>query len=148
MQINEIGKEMVTQNNRMTQFPLFVVYSKVERAVPDGWGESRRKDFDGLDLDDLCENCAELHEDGKDLPDYCENCDSDCFWNCREELEPDLTAGVFFTAKACQEHIDENKYHYTDPIVYGISAWRNEEMQMVQRHLIELSGEKVPSHYK
>lgn len=147
-ELEKIGIEMAKQDNRMTQYPMFVVYHIVERAVPDDQGESRRKDSDYWDSSMLCEECLEKEEANENLPDYCENCDPECFWNCEESLEPDLTPGVFFTAKACQQHIDENHYHYNKPVVYGIGSWRNEEMQLVQKHLIALAGEEIPSHYK
>lgn len=145
--IKEIGHKMANQDNRATQYPMFCVYEIVERSVADGQGESRRKDMDSIDLDDLCEKCAKLHEDGEDLPDQCDDCDSDCFWNCEEELEPNLQAGVFFTAEACQKHIDENHYHYNKPVVYGIGSWRNPEMVEVMKYILTVAGEKIPSFY-
>lgn len=147
--LEEIGKEMATQNNRATQFPLFIIMEDVERAVPDGNGEKRRKDSDSPDFyKGMCATCAKKHEDDGTQPDYCEECDPDCFWDCEISQEPNLNAGVFFTAKACQEHIDENNYHYNNPKVYGIGAWRNEEMQQVMFNLIKNAGQEVPSHYK
>jgi hypothetical protein len=148
--LEEIGKEMAVQKNRATQFPLFIIMADVERAVPDGCGESKRKDPDTWDSSmQLCDSCEKIHnEGGAELPDYCDECDPDFFWNCEVSQEPDLRAGVFFTAKACQEHIIENHYHYTNPQVYGIGAWRNPEMQQIMLHLIEKAGKEVPSHYK
>lgn len=146
MTIKDIGHEMAKQDNRATQYPMFVVYHMVERAVPDGCGESRRKEE--LEEEWLCEDCLKLYHKDKELPDFCYNCDSECFWNCETELEPDLQAGVFFTAKACQEHIDANHYHYNEPVVYGIGSWRNPEMQAVQKHLLEQAEETIPNHYK
>ena len=147
--LEEIGKEMAVQDNRATQFPLFIVMEDVERAVPDGCGESKRKDSDSPDyFAGMCEECKKKSDNSEELPDYCDECDPDCFWHCEISREPNLNAGVFFTAKACQKHIDENSYHYNNPKVYGIGAWRNEEMQSVMLHLIEHAGEEVPSHYK
>ena len=146
MTIKDIGKEMAKQNNRATQYPMFVVYHEVERAVPDGCGESRRKPE--MDSSLMCDKCCEMEEANENPPDYCPDCDEDCFWNCEVEPEPDLTPGVFFTAEACQKHIDENHYHYQKPVVYGIGSWRNPEMQLVQKHLLEIAGEKIPSHYQ
>lgn len=147
--LEEIGKEMAVQNNRATQFPLFIIMADVERAVPEGNGEKRRKDSDYQDFyRGMCAECSTKHEEDGTQPDYCEECDPDCFWDCEISQEPDLRAGVFFTAKACQEHIIENHYHYTNPQVYGIGAWRNPEMQQVMFHLIEKAGKEVPSHYK
>lgn len=147
--IDEIGKEMAVQDNRATQYPLFVVISDIERAVPDGCGESKRKDLDAIDSDLLCEDCSKKYNEDKDLPEHCIYCDDDCFWNCEVSQEPDLRAGVFFTAKACQEHIDLNSYHYKNPKVYGIGAWRNPEMVAVMSDLImNHAGKELPSHYR
>jgi hypothetical protein len=148
MTIKEIGHKMAHQDNRATQYPMFAVYEIVEHSVGDGCGESRRKDFDCFDLEDLCDKCAKLHEDGEDLPDYCDECHPDCFWNCEEKLEPNLLPGVFFTAEACQKHIDENYYHYNKPVVYGIGSWRNPEMVFVIKHILTEAGEEIPSFYK
>lgn len=139
---------MATQDNRMTQYPMFVVYEKVQRSVADGQGVSRRKDLDCIDAGDMCESCNRMMDEGRDLPDQCDDCDSDCFWNMEEDLEPNLNPGVFFTAEACQKHIDENHYHYNEPVVYGIGAWRNPEMVEVMQQLIKGAGEEIPSHYR
>ena len=145
-----VGQEMATQNNRATQYPLFIVMEDVERAVPEGNGEKRRKDSDSPDFyKGMCDECAKKHDDDGTQPDYCEECDPDCFWNCEISQEPNLNPGVFFTAKACQEHIDENSYHYNNPKVYGIGAWRNPEMVAVMSDLImNHAGKELPSHYK
>ena len=61
-----------------------------------------------------------------------------------------LRAGVFFTEKACQEHIDQNDYHYNKPRVFAVSAWRNYEMQEVMQHISALTTEdnKPVSFYR
>lgn len=118
MTLKDIGIEMVGQDNRATQYPLFVIQEDGLRpSAP--W-----EDYDSVDIS----------EDGEEG---------------HYKIEPvfDLRAGVFFTTKACQQHIDENDYHYTNPRVYAISAWRNPEMQAVQQHLIVASGKKLPSQY-
>ena len=148
MKIKEIGQEMVKQDNRMTQYVMFVVWDRKERIVPDGFGETRRKNNEDSGSG-LCRSCLEKYKNEEELEDWCDDCDQDCFYEATNEFEPDLTAGVFFTAKACQEHIDENRHHYgPDVTTYGISCWRNPEMQAVQKHLIEGSGNKVPNHYQ
>lgn len=146
--IVEIGEKMVVQNNRATQYPMFCVYEIKERSVPNGFGESKRKDSDWVNQEDFCETCLELFENDNKLPDQCDDCDPECFWNCEESLEPNLLAGVFFTAEACQKHIDENHYHYNKPVVYGIGSWRNQEMVSVIKFILETAGVEVPHFYK
>lgn len=138
---------MAHQDNRSTQYPMFCVYEKVKRITASGCGEFERKDPDYYDKEDLCETCSKLDEDNEELPEYCAECSSNCFWEFTEELEPNLQAGVFFTAAACQKHIDENGYHYNDPVVYGIGSWRNPEMVTVIKHILEVAGEEIPSFY-
>ena len=116
--LKDIGSEMVKQDNRSTQYPLYVVQED-ERRMP-----TLVEDADGYETD----------EDGDKIP-YIDK--------PKIALEP----GVFFTAKACQEHIDENSYHYTNPRVYAIAAWRNPEVQTIMQSLIKDAGQKVPIYY-
>jgi len=88
-----------------------------------------------MDEDDLCE---EHHEDD-DLDTACVSCGFKHYLPVRNEEEFDLRAGVFFTAEACDAHIAQNKHHYEGmkAVSYGISAWRNPEMQTVMQYLSE-----------
>lgn len=143
------GKEMSVQDHRSTQFPLFVVMEDYEQIVPWGYGNQRRREGDELDSQNLCDKCKELWLADEDLPETCEECDEEAFVTVEIQERPNLMAGVFFTAKACEDHIKANGYHYNNPRSYGISAWRNEEMQEVMKHLIvDCSRQKLPSQYK
>lgn len=133
-QLLEIGAEMRTQNNRGTHLPLFVVMEDVKVYGEQSWCNEveRRSEYD---RELLCEKCAVLAEGNDTLPDYCEDCDSDLYvWFNWEERES-VKAGVFFTARACDEHIRLNGYHYCKPRSYAISAWRNPEMEAVMDFL-------------
>jgi hypothetical protein len=58
-------------------------------------------------------------------------------------LEPEYT-NHFLTAKAAQEHLDANHYHYhKNADVYLNHAWRNLEMDLVSEFLCSLVG-KTP----
>lgn len=145
--LSEIGKKMISQNNRMTQYPLFVVQEKYEFFVgSDGnWDGYHRKGDHDSEL--FCDSCKKIRDDGGEVPDNCNGCESECFWHYEEIDLFRLEAGVFFTAEACEEHIRLNNYHYNQPRSYAISAWRNEEMQSVMQYLCTLAGD-IPSHYK
>lgn len=151
-QLKEIGIEMNNQDCRATQNPMFVIL--VDRYVPAdiniGWDKKERKDDDYMKEEYLCDDCRVLYVSGLPLPEECDACSDESFnfsKKLNDEESFDLRAGVFFTAKACQEHIDANHYHYDNPRVYGIGSWRNFEMQKVQRFLSSLGG-KVASHYE
>lgn len=144
MIIKEIGKEMVKQNNRMTQYVMFVIMQDVEVLADENHedGYARYYSPDGCDCD-----AQPGVEDGSKKFDKYKHEDYCIGWFKKEQQPVVKSAGIFFTAKACQDHIDANHYHYKNPTVYGICSWRNPEMQAVQKHLIETAGEKVPSHY-
>lgn len=148
--LKEISEEMRKQDHRATQYPMFVIQDKVKIGhTEEGClGEySQRRDSDsGLDYDDLCESCSDLGE--LEMPDDCNECDDNAFFYYTEEWQFNLTPGVFFTAKACDEHIRLNHYHYTKHArSYGIGSWRNDEMVLVQQNILKLTGD-IPSHYK
>jgi hypothetical protein len=58
-------------------------------------------------------------------------------------LEPEYT-NSFLTAKAAQEHLDINYYHYHPKAdVYLNHAWRNPEAELVTEFLCGLVGKKI-----
>ena len=60
-------------------------------------------------------------------------------------LEPEYT-NCFLTAKAAQEHLDRNHYHYHKKAdVYLNHAWRNPEADMVTTFLCGLIGKEMHS---
>ncbi len=145
-----VGAEMVAQDNRGTQYPLYVIQIDRKRYVNyhDEWEGKERQDPDFADEDDICKSCKELYEEKGELPDDCDTCSTDAFDYYRTEDEFDLNPGIFLTLKACNEHIADNKHHYEKPRAYCVSAWRNPEMQMVQRLLISMALKDLPSYYR
>lgn len=142
----DLGKKMNKQDNRSTAHVLFMVsvekkiyvskdwdYEEVER-IEDSWG-------------DMCDKCKKKEENDKKVPNFCEDCDDDCFAYFKKERVTDDTAGVFFTAQACDDHIKRNHYHYCKPKSYGICAWRNDEMQEVQKILSILGSKEGKVEY-
>ena len=149
MDKKEISKRMHEQDHRSTQYPLYVI--RVDQHIPatqyDEWGYDGRERSENFELETLCESCLELHNSGSDLPEDCDEC-GDCFNYYRIEKAFDLTAGVFFTEKACLDHIEANKYHYKNPDCYVVGAWRNEEMQTIMQDILKCTNEKIPNHYQ
>lgn len=151
MTVASIGRKMAEQNNRATQYPMFAIQVDVKVQAPaEAANEWERKDPDYWDPDNMCEKCLKLHQRDEEVPEQCSECSDEEFWyyNIEQQLKVE-SAGVFFTAEACQKHIDENRYHYNNPKVYGIGSWRNPEMQAVQKHIIvKCAYKKLPNHYK
>jgi hypothetical protein len=58
-------------------------------------------------------------------------------YNVRDEK---FYSKAFFTAKACNEHIQSNKHHYREPAPYLMGNYRSYEMEIVMKFLCELSG--------
>jgi hypothetical protein len=149
MILKDIGIEMAQQDNRATQYPLFVVMEDVHRYVDyhDDWDRKERIDPDYLKENVMCNRCLNLLNNTGEVPDDCDDCSDEAFAYYKLEEEVNVNAGVFFTAKACDLHIKDNHYHYNNARSYGISAWRNPEMQAVMQSLIKGARQKVPSHY-
>lgn len=143
MTIKDIGHEMAKQDNRATQYPMFAVYEIVEVPSINVTGDGRYYSPDGCTCGEQ-KGVADKEDDDFDPAMHDETC---VYW-IEEKLQPNLNPGIFFTAEACQAHIDANHYHYNKPVVYGIGSWRNPEMQLVQQHILEVAGEKIPSHYE
>lgn len=84
------------------------------------------------------ENLDELWEDEDFEMQYWieENCED--LTECSYSMEP-VYKNAFLTAKAAQEHLDSNYYHYhKDADVYLNHAWRNQEAELVSEFLCSL----------
>lgn len=144
-----LGEKMNKQDNRYTSHVLFMVQVDKKVYVSDDWDchteTERKEDHEGT----MCDKCLKKTEKGKDIPEWCGDCDPDCFHFFKTERVLDDAPGVFFTAEACDDHIKANHYNYKNPKSYGISAWRNYEMQEVQKILSILGSEtgKVEHNY-
>lgn len=143
-----IGAEMSTQNNRGGQYPMYVIQTDERRWVESSGDWDERERVEDLDHDALCTSCRGLMDMDTELPEDCDDCDWEAFTHFKLEDQFELMPGIFFTEKAAQKHIDENHYHYYNPRVYGVGAWRNPELIAVQQYLITTSGSDLPSHYR
>ncbi len=127
----ELSRKLRTQDNRGTDYPMFVVQEnrKVYAEYNQDWDGAERKE--DIEPDDMCEKCIRKYKKNKDINEYCEDCDSDQFNYWKLEDTFNLNPGAFLTAEACDRHIAQNDYHYRIPRSYGISTWRNNEMQQL-----------------
>lgn len=136
--MKELQDEMLVQNNRSTSFPIFIVVEDKKVYWVSDSDYKERKDDDYIDPDeDLCESCLELWKK-RELPLECDafDCDNSFIPYRIEKDVPNLRAAFFFTAEACDEHIAANRHHYNSTVrSYAISAYHNEELKSVMRHL-------------
>ena len=147
--LKAIGKEMNSQDNRSTQFVMFAVRDRKLVEATDDYDVLEFLDEDYSEIDDPCEDCKDDYFGGRVDQEACVNCGCAHVIPMSKEWEFDLKCGLFFTAKACEQHIAENHYHYTKEVhSYGVSSWRNPEMQTVLRFLSELPDGKARGHYK
>lgn len=147
--ISDMVVEMSTQDNAMTTFPMFVVYDDRKEYVGyDGdWSHKERVMSDMLNENDLCAKCLKRLKADKDLPDECDECAYGAFYHYKIISSADLRAGVFFTKKACEDHIEKRRFYYYNPRPYCIGAWSNPEMQNVIKFIFESAGVDIPQHY-
>ena len=84
----------------------------------------------------------ESHSWELELKDWIEeNCPNLEYWTYSME---EKFSNCFLTAKAAQEHLDRNDYHYhKDADVYLNHAWRNPEAELVSEFLCGLVGKKL-----
>jgi len=132
--LDNLKQEMLTQDQRSTSYPYFIIVEdKKVYGIDLEWSEGQERKED----EDMCEKCQELFDNGKEIPNECDDCHDDCFIHYRiEENVPNLYAGIFFTAKAAQDHLDANSHHYDSTAkVYGMSAYHNSELRKVMLHL-------------
>lgn len=147
-QIIDTGNAMIEQNNRGTQYPLFAIQDDFDVYVEPGEDYDRRQRPEDIQTYWLCDACSDLYNDGETLPDDCDDCDEDAFEHFRVERRLTVErVGVFFTEKAATDHIIVNSYHYKNPSVYAIAAWRNPEMVAVMQQIIKTTDKPIPSHY-
>jgi hypothetical protein len=156
----ELATEMTTQDPRCTRMPhLFQIrdwkrnYDWDLNGNTPCWVDSNGDytvvetlddlkdylDHNGVDEPD---NLDELWDDAYDLRDWIEdNCGD--LKECSYSMEPVYT-NSFLTAKAAQEHLDRNDYHYhKDADVYLHHAWRNSEADLISEFLCGLVDKKM-----
>ena len=117
----KLATEMTTQDMRATRMPhMFQIRTSEEVAAYEGCGETKWINEEGDEV-------SEDYQDARGIQVTTENKDQN----------------MFFTAKACQEHIDSNRYHYNKPVVFLNHAWRNPEMELVSIFLCGLVGKPM-----
>jgi hypothetical protein len=158
----ELAKEMTTQDPRGTRMPhLFQIrdWQKVYDADLNGDVHIYLDRGNGIEIetaDSLIDylNESEIEFNEAEIRDMWVN---DCDFGLPDWIEenvPDLErhsyslkpeyTNNFLTAKAAQEHLDANYYHYhKNADVYLKHSWRNSEADLISEFLCGLVGKPI-----
>ena len=158
----ELANEMTTQDMRGTRMPhMFQIrdWKKVYDAELNGDTHIYLDRGNGIEIETADELVDYLNDSGVEfdeaeirdmwvndrdfgLPDWIEEHIPD-LEQYSYSLEPSYS-NCFLTAKAAQEHLDRNYYHYHKKAdVYLNHAWRNPEAELVSEFLCNLINKEI-----
>jgi hypothetical protein len=156
----ELATEMTTQNMRGTRMPHMFQIRDWKKAYD--WNMNGDTHIWVDDYETEIETIEEfkeyLEDNGYNVPENVEELWNDDDWwdmgdflydnnidlkRCSYSLEP-FYVNSFLTAKAAQEHLDKNYYHYhKNADVYLNHAWRNPEAELISTFLCNLVGKDL-----
>lgn len=136
-----IGERIRTQDNRITEQPIFVVRQKYRIYGVDPDHEDHTVVW--IDEDNGCEaasaeenaNLEAKYQDGEETPEG---------WRRTAYKEEWQIVTACFTEAACQEYIRINGHNLRSPKDYVISSFRNEEFQTVRAFLQSIDLKTSP----
>jgi hypothetical protein len=162
----ELSKEINSQDHGYTPMPyIFQIQTTDEVPAHEGFGEEVWIGDDGGGLrteqeikEFIHEHIIETDESGLndeqiemkakkqindmdiyDMKEYLKNIDYKLY-NIEKAYE---LKNAFFTAKACEEHIKYNNYHYNEPRSCISYAFSNPELELVFKFLCGLTGKEM-----
>ena len=132
MSINEIGELIRTQDNRITDQPMFIVqqeeldygYSS-EYAEDYHWSNSDEQRVAGEELAELLDSAESI---GEELSGW-----EKVYYKRRWEF---VTA--CFTQKGCEDYLARNGRNLGKTRIYGYGSVRNNEYQAVRKYLMSM----------
>lgn len=128
-----IGELIRTQDNRITDQPMFVVFQKREIIGSDEHSPSRICwVWDGEEVSELRARRLEaLYQDGRDTRGY------DRY--AMQEVDEFVTA--CFTEHGCKDYLRQNGHNLRLPYIYACGSFRNNEYQLVRNWLAGIKWE-------
>lgn len=149
--LQEIQKELATQNNRATADPIFIVYDWEKVPSCSDYTE----EWEYIETDDggrIGNTTAELIEFASEslsinVPEDCQTDEEDIMEYINKDgeivrkfyyIKKRVFINVFFTEKAANKFMRDNHYHYTEEVhTYVNCLWRNPEMQTIRNALLK-----------
>jgi hypothetical protein len=144
--INDIKKELLTQDNRITHQPMFIVMEKKEYPTTSDYSYdlSYYVNTDGDNLGTTIKEAKDclIEEECIDNPDKIYSMSDDELqekYGVREVFifEIDVFVQAFFTAKSAKNYIKSNNHNLRKPFFYTKGTYRNYEMQAIRNHLMK-----------
>ncbi|ENS5648393.1 ead/Ea22-like family protein [Klebsiella pneumoniae] len=128
-----IGDLIRTQDNRITDQPMFVVFQKREIIGSDEHSPSRICwVWDGEEVSELrAKRLDALYQDGRDTRGY------DRY--AMQEVDEFVTA--CFTEHGCKDYLRQNGHNLRLPYIYACGSFRNNEYQLVRNWLAGIKVE-------
>ncbi|HIF6270599.1 TPA: hypothetical protein ACX3KD_005625, partial [Raoultella ornithinolytica] len=128
-----IGELIRTQDNRITDQPMFVVFQKREIIGSDEHSPSRICwVWDGEEVTELrAKRLEALYQDGRDTRGY------DRY--AMQEVDEFVTA--CFTEHGCKDYLRQNGHNLRLPYIYACGSFRNNEYQLVRNWLAGIKWE-------
>lgn len=128
-----IGELIRTQDNRITDQPMFVVFQKREIIGSDEHSPSRICwVWDGEEVSELrAKRLEALYQDGRDTRGY------DRY--AMQEVDEFVTA--CFTEHGCKDYLRQNGHNLRLPYIYACGSFRNNEYQLVRNWLAGIKME-------
>lgn len=125
-----IGELIRTQDNRITDQPMFIVFEKQEIIGSDEHSPSRIVwTWEGEEVEELRGKRLELlHQDGRDTRGY------DRY--AMQEIEVFVTA--CFTEQGCKDFLHLNGHNLRQPFIYAAGSYRNNEFRTLRNWLASL----------
>ena len=156
--LKELQHELNTQETDCQADPIYwSVMEKREVLALEGEGEPRIPYDDGAySLEELIKDISENIEDyDQAIQDEWKECDKteaytvadfaterlgynvypNSIYYVQDEDHISTFSGAFLTKRACQQHIDANRYHYREPHTYTNTAYRNYELERLLKIL-------------
>lgn len=128
-----IGELIRTQDNRITDQPMFVVFQKREIIGSDEHSPSRICwVWDGEEVSELrAKRLEALYQDGRDTRGY----------NRYAMQEVDEFVTACFTEHGCKDYLRQNGHNLRLPYIYACGSFRNNEYQLVRNWLAGIKVE-------
>ena len=132
-ELSTIGELIRTQDNRITDQPMFVVFQKREIIGSDEHSPSRICwVWDGEEVSELrAKRLEALYQDGRDTRGY------DRY--AMQEVDEFVTA--CFTEHGCKDYLRKNGHNLRLPYIYACGSFRNNEYQLVRNWLAGIKVE-------
>jgi len=132
MELEEIGKLIKTQDNRITDQPMFIVQQK---KIDWGYDPDYVDDYEWYNEE---EDRSADDDEVKQLENYTISFRSSWEKRCYKERWEFVTA--CFTEQGCKNYLKINGHNLKEPRIYAEGSYRNNEFRAVRDMLIGLES--------